>query len=73
MELVSAEGARQVPSGIGPLSLYATARLDPERADLVVVPGAVGRLPAEGEVREDSIPAILARTLETDLPVLATG
>jgi transcriptional regulator GlxA family with amidase domain len=69
-ELVSAEGARQVPSGIGPLSLCATARLDPERADLVVVPGAVGRLPAEGEVREDSIPAILARTLETDLPVL---
>jgi transcriptional regulator GlxA family with amidase domain len=70
VELVSAEGPRQVPSGIEPLSLSATARLDPERADLVVVPGAVGRLPTEGEVREDSIPAILARTLETDLPAL---
>lgn len=70
VELVSAEGPRQVPSGIEPLSLSATARLDPERAGLVVVPGAVGRLPTDGEVREDSIPAILARTLETDLPAL---
>ncbi|OLB78751.1 MAG: glutamine amidotransferase [Actinobacteria bacterium 13_2_20CM_2_71_6] len=70
VELVSAEGPRQVPSGIGPLSLHATARLDPARADLVVVPGAVGRLPDDGEVREDSIPAILARTLDTDLPAL---
>src|SRR6266511_1052572 len=70
VELVSAEGPRKVPSGIEPLLLSATARLDPERADLVVVPGAVGRLPTDGEVREDSIPAILARTLETDLPAL---
>jgi transcriptional regulator GlxA family with amidase domain len=70
VELVSAEGPRQVPSGIGPLSLRATARLDPERADLVVVPGAVGQLPVEDEIREDSIPAILARTLDTDLPAL---
>src|SRR6266511_3795396 len=44
VELVSAEGPRQVPSGIKPLSLSATARLDPERADLVVVPGAVAGL-----------------------------
>lgn len=70
VELVSAEGARQVPSGISPLSLSATGRLDPARADLVVVPGAVGRLPAGGDVAEDSIPAILARTLDTDLPAL---
>jgi putative intracellular protease/amidase len=38
-ELVSAEGAREVPSGSGPLSLPASARLDPQRADLVIVPG----------------------------------
>jgi transcriptional regulator GlxA family with amidase domain len=69
-ELVSAEGAREVPSGIGQLSLRATARLEPQRADLVVVPGAVGRLPDDGEPRADSIPVILARTLDTGLPAL---
>ncbi len=67
VELVSAEGAREVPSGIGPLSLRATARLEPDRADLVVVPGAAGRPTGDGA---DSIPAILGRTLDTDLPAL---
>ncbi|MDQ4021185.1 MAG: DJ-1/PfpI family protein [Actinomycetota bacterium] len=71
VELVSAEGAREVPSGSGPLSLRASARLDPQRADLVVVPGAVGRLAQDGEaVGEDTIPVILNRTLDTDLPTL---
>jgi putative intracellular protease/amidase len=65
-ELVSAEGPRQVPSGMGLLSLTATARLEPRRADLVVVPGAAGSLPDE-EFREDSIPAILARAVRTPL------
>jgi transcriptional regulator GlxA family with amidase domain len=71
VELVSAEGARQVPSGLGSLSLGATARLEPGRADLVVVPGAAGSLPdGENDVREDSIPHVLARTLDTELPAL---
>ncbi|MBA8923203.1 transcriptional regulator GlxA family with amidase domain [Kutzneria viridogrisea] len=70
VELVSAEGARQVPSGLGSLSLAATARLEPRRADLVLVPGAVGRLPDGEEPTEDSIPAILGRTLGTELPLL---
>ncbi len=71
VELVSAEGAREVPSGSGPLSLRASARLDPQRADLVVVPGAAGRLAQDGEaVGEDTIPVILNRTLDTDLPTL---
>jgi transcriptional regulator GlxA family with amidase domain len=70
VELVSAEGAREVPSGIGPLSLRATARLEPDRADLVVVPGAAGRLTGDGGAGGDSIPAILGRTLDTELPVL---
>lgn len=61
-ELVSAEGAREVPSGIG-LSLRATAALDPGRADLIVVPGAAARTMAE-------IPAVLGRTVETGLPAL---
>jgi transcriptional regulator GlxA family with amidase domain len=44
VELVSAEGAREVVSGTGGLTLRATAVLDPERADLVLVPGASGRV-----------------------------
>lgn len=70
VELVSAEGARDVPSGLGPLSLHATARLEPRRANLVVVPGAAGRLPDDNEPTDDSIPVILGRTLNTELPAL---
>ncbi|MGG2461342.1 DJ-1/PfpI family protein [Streptomyces sp. RGM 3693] len=73
-ELVSAEGPREVPSGLADVSLRATAALDPERADLVVLPGAVGELsdPAgltEAE-RARTIPAILHRALDTALPRL---
>ncbi|MET9711395.1 DJ-1/PfpI family protein [Nocardiopsis alba] len=71
VEMVSAEGAREVPSGNG-LPLRAMGVLDPERADLIVVPGAVGSLPdpeAE-EVDEGSIPAVLGRALKTVLPEL---
>jgi transcriptional regulator GlxA family with amidase domain len=68
VELVSAEGAREVPSGTGTLSLKATAWLDPTRADLVLVPGASGHVDAGAE--EDRIPAILGRTLDTGLPAL---
>ncbi|MQY31259.1 DJ-1/PfpI family protein [Nocardia aurantia] len=71
VELVSAEGPRPVPSGMGLLSLTATATLDPTRADMIVVPGAAGSLPTgTGELPPDSIPAILARTLGTPLPAL---
>jgi transcriptional regulator GlxA family with amidase domain len=69
VELVTAEGAREVHSGLDGVTLRATAVLDPDRADLIVLPGALGRLPA-GEPAEDSIPAILGRTLETPLPGL---
>ena len=62
-ELVSAEGPRDVPSGNGLLTLRAESTLDPSRADIVVVPGALGSLP-------DGIPEILARTLSTPLPGL---
>jgi putative intracellular protease/amidase len=76
VELVSAEGAREVPSGMGLLSLRATAGLAPQRANLVLVPGAAGSLPDHGdegigdEVSADSIPVILGRTLDTALPGL---
>ncbi|WP_067547826.1 hypothetical protein [Nocardia crassostreae] len=48
VELVSAEGAREVPGGAGTLSLRATTVLDPQRADIVVVPGAAGDIPEPG-------------------------
>ncbi|MEU3902706.1 DJ-1/PfpI family protein [Streptomyces goshikiensis] len=67
VELVSAEGPREVPSGAGLLTLRATGRLDPRRAGLVLVPGAVGPLGAGGE---DTVPALLARSLSTGLPAL---
>jgi putative intracellular protease/amidase len=68
VELVSAEGPREVPSGLAPVALRATAALDPARADLIVVPGAFGRIAEDGG--EDTIPAVLGRTLRTDLPAL---
>ncbi len=72
VQLVSAEGPREVPSGLDMLSLRATQKLDPQQADLIVVPGALGSLPDPegGEPAEDSIPVLLGRTLDTELPVL---
>jgi putative intracellular protease/amidase len=69
-ELVSAEGPRDVPSGLAGVSLRATAGVDPSRADVIVVPGALGRMPDEDEPTDDSIPVILGRTLDTALPAL---
>lgn len=80
--LVSAEGPREVPSGLGLPSLRATAALDPGRGGLVVVPGAAGRIPAadgdgdgddydygNGDGEDgDTVPAVLARALRTGLP-----
>src|SRR5687767_5362886 len=40
VELVSAEGPREVVSGTGGLVLRATGTLDPGRAGLILVPGA---------------------------------
>ena len=42
VELVSAEGPREVASGSGGLVLRATAILNPDKADLIIVPGASG-------------------------------
>lgn len=69
VELVSAEGARDVPSGLEPVTLRATAALDPERAGLILVPGAAG--PTEQrDPDDDSIPSRIARTQRTALPAL---
>lgn len=83
VELVSAEGAREVVSGTGGLALRATAALDPGRAGLILVPGASGRVGEPGEVPDENesedagewrqdefIPVLLGRTLATELPTL---
>lgn len=77
VELVSADGPRDVVSGTGGLTLRATAVLDPDRADWVIVPGASGPLgitdPDSPDVSDDdppTIPMLLADTLDTPLPTL---
>ncbi|MFS8096100.1 DJ-1/PfpI family protein [Lentzea alba] len=56
-ELVTAEGPREVTSGVG-LSLRATTGIDPDRADVVLVPGAAAQT-------EDEIIALLAKAAPT--------
>jgi transcriptional regulator GlxA family with amidase domain len=84
VELVSAEGPREVISGTGGLMLRATAALDPARAGLILVPGASGRVGEPGEVpdhdagagewqQDEFIPVLLGRTLTTELPALLTA
>ncbi|MFJ2224836.1 DJ-1/PfpI family protein [Streptomyces anulatus] len=86
VELVSAEGPREVVSGTGGLVLRATGALDLERADMLVVPGASGRVGEPGEVpdegvsageasarewkQDEFIPVLLGRALTTGLPAL---
>ncbi|PSR63339.1 MULTISPECIES: DJ-1/PfpI family protein [Nocardia] len=82
VELVSAEGPREVVSGTGGLTLRATAALDPARPGVVLVPGASGRIGEPGEMpdqdagaagewrSDESIPVLLGRTLSTGLPEL---
>ncbi|MEU0846931.1 DJ-1/PfpI family protein [Streptomyces flaveolus] len=81
VDLVSAEGPREVISGTGGLALRAVGVLDLERADVLLVPGASGRVGEPGEVPEEEvgagewkqdefIPVLLGRTLTTELPVL---
>jgi transcriptional regulator GlxA family with amidase domain len=71
VELASAEGPREVVGGPGGLVLRATAQLDPECADVIVVPGAAGRVTSEDPDDEgDTVPSLLAQTTGTALPAL---
>ncbi|MFD6159160.1 DJ-1/PfpI family protein [Nocardia sp. NPDC060256] len=71
VELVSAEGAREVPSGVPPIVLRATGKLDPIRADVVIVPGGMGRMPTDADDHgDDSVLTVLTRALGTELPAL---
>lgn len=67
VELVSLEGARDVPSGPSGVTLPATAALDPGRADLIIVPGAAGPVSGDGP---DTIPALLGRAAGSGLPAV---
>ncbi|MEK4852067.1 DJ-1/PfpI family protein [Paenibacillus sp. FSL H7-0756] len=64
VELVTAEGPRSVPSGINGLRIEASSRLDPERAGIILVPGASGDAEGDGP---DSVPVLLRRAMETEL------
>lgn len=64
VEFVTAEGPRSVASGINGLKIEASGRLNPERAGIILVPGASGDVEGDGP---DSIPAILARAMNTEL------
>lgn len=64
VELVSAEGPREVTSGTLRMTLHATAQLDPSNPGFIVVPGASG--PIDGDPDEvDTIPVLLARFAES--------
>lgn len=64
VELVSAEGAGMVTSGINRLKLQATGTLDLSRKGIILVPGASGTIHDNGP---DSIPVKLKKAAESEL------
>lgn len=69
LRLVTAEGPRLVTSGTPGLALEATAKLDPTLPGVILIPGASGPVAADPEV-VDTIPVLLARVGDTELPEL---
>lgn len=65
VELVTAEGAREVISGSRGLALRATGQLDPAKPGYVIVPGAVGPIDGDPDQGVDTIAVLLARFGET--------
>lgn len=65
VELVTAEGPREVVGGIGGLNLRAVGALDLERADTLMGSGASGRVGEPGEAPEPAslFPATARRAL----------
>jgi putative intracellular protease/amidase len=82
VQLVSAEGPREVVSGTGGLTLRSTAVLDPHRPGIILVPGASGRVGEPGEMpdqdageatqwqTDEFIPVLLGRAVATELSAL---
>lgn len=70
VELVAAEGPREVVSGTPGLALRATGALDPVRPGVVVVPGASGPVEGDPDAGDETIPVLLARVGRTELAPL---
>ncbi|WBB68842.1 DJ-1/PfpI family protein [Micromonospora sp. WMMD812] len=70
VELVAADGPREVVGGTRGLTLRATARLDPNRPGYVVVPGASGPTTGDPDQGAVTIPVLLARFAESAAPLL---
>jgi transcriptional regulator GlxA family with amidase domain len=66
VQLAALDGPRDVPSGLGGPRIAAVA-LAPDRADILVVPGAAGSIDGDGP---DSVPALLDRAASSGLPAL---
>jgi transcriptional regulator GlxA family with amidase domain len=66
IEFAALDGPCDVVSGSAGVKLTPAAKLDVDRADVIVVPGAVGDLEGDGP---NTIPAILARVSESALAV----
>ncbi|GGE55106.1 hypothetical protein GCM10011391_37620 [Pullulanibacillus camelliae] len=64
VELVSAEGAREVISGDNYLKLQASSKLDVSRQGILIIPGASGPL---DDADPNSVPMKLKRATETPL------
>jgi len=64
VELVTAEGPRIVASGTNGLRIEAAGTLNPEHADIILVPGASGKVEGDGP---DTVPAILNRAMRTKI------
>jgi putative intracellular protease/amidase len=69
VELTSAEGPRTVPSGLPAISLTASVEPDVRAADVVVVPGAAGRV-TPGPDGEPTLWELLERAAATGLTAL---
>jgi transcriptional regulator GlxA family with amidase domain len=71
VDLVAADGPREVVSGTRGLTLRATARLEPDRPGYIVVPGASGPTTGDPDQGVVTIPVLLARFADsTAVPLL---
>ena len=74
VELVAADGPREVISGTRGLTLRATARLRPDRPGYVLVPGASGPTTGDPDEGVETIPVLLSRFADSAAaPLLRTA
>ena len=74
VELVAADGPREVVSGTRGLTLRATANLRPDRPGYVLVPGASGPTTGDPDEGVETIPVLLSRFADSAAaPLLRTA